>query len=142
MKVYVASSWKQTNNHADVVDALRAAGHEVYDYRNPSPGDHGCSWRQIDPAVTTMRSRWWAALHHHIAAAAYAKDMNALDDADAVVMVLPCGKSAHMELAYGVGQGKIGIILADQYRDEPELLYNMADICQDMGEVLDLLGER
>lgn len=66
-------------------------------------------------------------------------DMNALNDADAVVMVMPCGNSAHMELAHAIGAGKLGIILADTGRDEPELMYNMANICYTIDEVIDHL---
>lgn len=34
MKIYVASSWRNTY-YPSVVSALRDAGHDVYDFRNP-----------------------------------------------------------------------------------------------------------
>jgi hypothetical protein len=137
MKVYVASSWKKTTNHIEIVEALRKAGHDVFDYRY-----EGFSWSQIDPDLTKDRENWWFACRcNPIATHAFAKDMNALDDAEAVVMVLPCGKSAHMELAYAIGAGKIGIILANKERDEPELLYDMADVCESIEDVLSLLAD-
>lgn len=44
-RIYVASSWRNPIQPA-IVDALRAAGHEVYDFRNPAPGQKGlASWR-------------------------------------------------------------------------------------------------
>lgn len=36
MNIYVASSWRCARQPA-VVAALRAAGHEVYDFKNPAP---------------------------------------------------------------------------------------------------------
>lgn len=48
MNIYVASSWRCARQPA-VVAALRAAGHEVYDFKNPAPGNTGFGWRQIRP---------------------------------------------------------------------------------------------
>ena len=47
-KIYVASSWRNPY-FADVVSCLRAAGHEVYDFRNPPHGGHGFKWAEIAP---------------------------------------------------------------------------------------------
>ena len=48
MKLYVASSWRNLNQPT-VVELLRKCGHEVYDFRNPAPGDNGFHWEEIDP---------------------------------------------------------------------------------------------
>lgn len=47
-KIYVASSWRNTY-YPSVVESLQAAGHEVYDFRNPPQGGHGFHWTAIDP---------------------------------------------------------------------------------------------
>lgn len=55
-RIYVASSWRNVYQPA-VVDALRALpGCEVYDFRNPAPGDSGFAWSDIDvyPAGTVF----------------------------------------------------------------------------------------
>ena len=80
MKVYVASSWRNEAAHRVAVDTLRAAGHEVYDFRNPEPGDHGFSWRQIDddPAWLTDPVRFRAGLQNPIAQRGFGLDMAAL----------------------------------------------------------------
>ena len=36
-KIYVASSWRNPHQPA-IVEELRVAGHEVYDFRNPPGG--------------------------------------------------------------------------------------------------------
>ena len=45
-RVYVASFWRNTLQ-PDVVSALRQDGHEVYDFKNPAPGEKGFSWSEI-----------------------------------------------------------------------------------------------
>lgn len=123
MKIYVASSWR--NNHQqDVVRALRAHGHDVYDYRNPAPGDHGFAWSEIDPDWKSWTpERMIAALNHPASERGFANDMYALESCDACVLVGPCGRSAHLELGYAVGAGKHTAVLLAQ--EEPELMYKM-----------------
>lgn len=125
MRIYVASSWRNEARQQATVRALRSLGHDVYDFRNPSPGDHGFSWRQCaspeqlkDPA--RFRNE---VLSHPIAQAGFAKDMGALSSADATVLVLPCGRSAHLELGWAAGHGQHTIVLLDDPISEPELMY-------------------
>ena len=47
-RIYLASSWRNMQQPA-LVAWLRDIGHEVYDFRNPGPGDNGFSWKSIDP---------------------------------------------------------------------------------------------
>ena len=65
MKVYVASSWRRTERHDEIVTALRAAGHEVYDYRKPhfGPGERGVGfhWSEVDPGWEA----WTADQYRH-----------------------------------------------------------------------------
>ena len=63
----------------------------------------------------------------------------ALDWADAGVLLLPCGRSAHLELGYLIGQGKpTSILLTD---GEPELMYSLASrLCCDTNELLEWSG--
>ena len=48
MKLYVASSWRNEARYREVLLALREAGHECYDFRNPHPGNNGFQWSEID----------------------------------------------------------------------------------------------
>ena len=47
MRIYVASSWRNLIQ-PDVVVMLRNLGHNVYDFKNPGPGNSGFQWAQID----------------------------------------------------------------------------------------------
>lgn len=60
--------------------------------------------------------------------------------ADTCVLLLPCGRSAHIEAGYFVGAGKRLIILLAN-GCEPELMYKMTPhICTNMEEVLEVLA--
>lgn len=127
MKIYVASSWRNAV-HPAVVLALRGAGHEVYDFRNPGEAP-GFSWDQVGGTPFSRSEtidRYMTMLRHPRAEQGYAIDMAALMAADVVVLALPCGKSAHLELGYAVGTGKATAILLEE-PVEPDLMYKMVD---------------
>jgi hypothetical protein len=139
VRIYVASSWRNARQPS-VVTALRDAGHEVYDFRNPRPGDVGFAWAQIDPNWQAWSPEAFrAALSDPIASDGFRSDFDAMKWADACVLVMPCGRSAHLEAGYFVGAGKPLVILLSD--GEPELMYSMATaICTSEGEVLDSLS--
>lgn len=139
-RVYLASSWRNELQPI-VLRALRGAGHEVYDFRNPPSGVPGFAWSEIDPNWKD----WTAAEYrkhlttHPIAARGYMSDLRGMEWADTCVLLLPCGRSAHLEAGWFCGRGKRCLILT-QDGEEPELMALMAtDICTSLQEVLDKL---
>lgn len=52
-------------------------------------------------------------------------DRDALHWCDTCVLVLPCGRSAHLEAGYAAGQGKRTIFMLSQDKFEPELMYRL-----------------
>lgn len=138
MNIYVASSWRN-NKQPDVVRALREAGHSVYDFKNPAPGEHGFTWSEIDPDWKNWTpEKYIAALENQIAEHGFGRDFSAMQWAHACVLVLPSGRSAHIEAGWFVGAGKPLVILVEKM--EPELMYKMADaVCVSIGEVIALL---
>ena len=139
MKLYVASSWRSPDQPG-VVERLRSWGHEVYDFRNPKPGEHGFHWSAIDPDWRSWNTEDHVrALQHRLAVEGYADDYNAMLWADACVLVLPCGRSAHLEAGWFRGQGKAVFALLGR-RQEPELMYAMFNaIVQKVGELEPLI---
>jgi nucleoside 2-deoxyribosyltransferase len=144
MKVYVASSWRNTRQ-PQVVRELRSAGFEVYDFREPSPGNHGFSWHEIDPSIprgpadlTLSAEAIVRMLDHNAARDGFRLDLGALEWCDALVLVLPCGRSAHLEAGWAVGAGKLTVgLMAD---GEPDLMWKMLDhLCVDVPTVVDAL---
>ena len=123
-RIYVASSWKNGRQPL-IVETLRLAGHEVYDFRNPAPGNTGFSWSSIDPNWESWTSEEFVkALDHPAALDGFRHDKDAMNWADTCVLVLPCGKSAHLEAGYMAAQGKrVLVLLMDD--SQPELMYRL-----------------
>jgi hypothetical protein len=144
VKIYVASSWRNGLQQT-VVKQLKAAGYDVYDFRNPGPGQQGFfGWHLVDPNWSDWQmSQYKQALAHPIAQAAFNRDLYALLQCDVCVMVAPCGKSAHLELGYAAGLDKYTIILdTSLHQPEPELMWNFADaICTTMRHLDEKLKE-
>lgn len=130
MKIYVASSWRNQHQQ-NVVCMLREHGHDVYDFRYPFRGGNGFHWSEIDPEWQTWGPfDFIDGLRHELAEDGFANDFDAMKLADACVLVLPCGRSAHLEAGWFAGAGKpCWIMLEDPaaaVRLEPELMYKMA----------------
>jgi hypothetical protein len=127
MKIYVASSWRNTYQQS-VVKLLRHLGHDVYDFRNPAPGNYGFAWSSIDPNWKSWTPDVYRkALKNPIAKDGYALDSDAIRWCDAGVLVLPSGRSASFELGHIMGQGKPGFVYMPE-PCEPELMYAEASI--------------
>lgn len=139
-RIYVASSWRNPAQ-AGIVEALRADGHMVYDFKNPRPGDNGFAWSEIDPNWQNWKAHEYiAALDHPLAKAGFASDFNAMKWADTFLLVLPCGRSAHLELGWACGQGKQTLVLT-QDGQEPELMAKMCDhICASLDDARMILS--
>lgn len=141
MNIYVASSWRNAMQ-PQVVRALREAGHEVYDFRQPDERgvEGGFSWREIDPDWQSWSpAKFRELVHHPIASVGFYRDFEAMQKADACVLVMPCGRSAHLELGWCAGARKRTLILLTH--GEPELMYRIADrLCLSIAEVIDALG--
>jgi nucleoside 2-deoxyribosyltransferase len=145
VKIYVASSWRNTIQPR-VVQALREQGFDVYDFKNPEPENEGFHWSEIDPHYKHWTPEAFGkALAHPIAESGFSLDMKALKECDVCVLVLPCGRSAHLEAGYAIGAGKPTIILLPNKNvpgaAEPELMYKMAaHICFDIQEIVQFLS--
>ena len=138
MNLYVASSWRN-NRQPGVVRLLRRHGHDVYDFKNPPHGNGGFVWSDIDRNWKHWTNEEYReALNDPIARAGFKSDFDAMQWADACVMVLPCGRSAHLECGWFAGEGKPTAILMAEM--EPELMVLMCDaICLNAMEVIEWL---
>lgn len=134
MNIYVASSWRNAHQPS-VVAALRTLGHAVYDdFRHPSEGgpvdrmagllDDGFRWSDIDPHWQTWDPENFRRLliGHALAHDGFNQDMAALKWCDTCVLVLPSGRSAHLEAGWAAGAARRLIILL-LGELEPELMY-------------------
>jgi hypothetical protein len=129
LRIYVASSWRN-EIQPSIVTRFRQEGFEVYDFKNP-PDRTGFGWHRIDPDWPTWsNSEFLRALEHPLSVAGFRSDADALRACDACVLVMPCGRSAHLELGWAIGAGKWSAILLTQ-QAEPELMVKLADLVTD-----------
>ena len=140
-KIYVASSWRN-EFYPSVVETLRKAGHEVYDFRHPPSGDRGFKWSNVDADYMEWTPQEYRdRLHDPKAERQFANDIEAMESCDTCVIVLPCGRSAHTEAGWFAGKGKT-VVAYIPIRQEPELMYKLftAIACTEE-ELLRLLDE-
>ena len=136
---YVASSWRNPL-HTAVCAALRSVDLDHYDFKD-SEGFH---WSEVMPSYLPgvqnqhiPMEEYLEALQHLRAQAGFARDWEAMQAADTFILVLPAGRSAHLELGWAMGQDKhTAILLEDPI--VPDLMYKMADYLAP--SLLDLLG--
>lgn len=140
-KIYVATSWRNKYFPA-VVEALRAKGHEVYDFRNPPHGGNGFHWTDIDEkALEWSFDEYSEGLHHPKAERQFKADLEALEWADTCVLVLPSGRSAHTEAGWMAGAGRRVFVYIPEMQ-EPELMYKLFDgVAGSMEDLLEAIGQ-
>lgn len=153
LRVYLASSWRNPY-YPHVLGRLREVPKtDVYDFRNPAPGNTGFSWRQIDPNWERWDfERMNAALSHPAAQSGFAYDADALRWCDVLILLLPSGRSAALEAGWAAGSGKrtcvlfpgtwtreltilaapgVAITGAEPPAIEPELMHKLLDVRTD-----------
>lgn len=136
--LYVASSWRNPY-YDDVLTFLHEENIPYYNFKNPAPGNPGFHWSKIDSKWQEWGSRDYRhALHHPLSSQGFRRDMDALMACTQLLLVLPCGRSAHLELGYAIGVGKKTIIYyPDTEQLEPELMYKAATyLCLTLSEIL------
>lgn len=133
--VYVASSWRN-DVQPEVCSALFLRGVPHYDFKRPNGDPDGFHWSQVmdnyqrgGEAVGQKApvDEYIRALQHPRAIEGFHKDWDAMQRADTCVLILPCNRSAHLELGWFVGQGRRTAILLDGDFVTPELMYKMVD---------------
>lgn len=135
-KIYIASSWKNYKDIRQLATFLRIWGHEVFDFTDPDYRPEHFDKFSFGPTVfdaSELGPReeidWIEFLDAEQTKRAYKADKAGLDWADTVVLVLPAGRSAHLEAGYGAGKGKRLIIFGELPRGEFDVMYHLADRC-------------
>lgn len=125
--IYVASSW-HNDYQPGLVSILCGLGHAVYDFRNP-PNGSGFHWSEVagEGWLESGPGDYLDYINHPRCDEGFASDFDALQWADTCILVLPCGRSAHLELGWAVGAGKRTAIVLNDKGFEPELMYKMVD---------------
>ncbi|KKK86420.1 hypothetical protein LCGC14_2763450, partial [marine sediment metagenome] len=121
-KLYLIGSLR--NPEVPVVsESIRALGFDVFDDWHAAGELADTAWRDYE---LTRGHTYAEALRGYAARHVFDFDMGHLNAADAAVLLLPAGKSGHMELGYVLGQGKPGYILFPEVPDRWDVLYQLA----------------
>lgn len=112
--------------NVEVFDDWFAAGHEADEWWQKYEIDKGKNYKE--------------ALNGYAADHVYSYDKYHLDRADVGVLVLPAGKSGHLELGYLVGKGKQCYILLPEKVERWDVMYKFATkVCFTEDELLNEL---
>lgn len=66
------------------------------------------------------------AMKDHAVQHVFEFDKKHIDRAETVIMVMPAGKSGHLELGYALGRGKKGYILFNEEPERFDVMHNFA----------------
>jgi hypothetical protein len=121
-KVYIGGSLSNANI-VTVTALLETAGICAFsEWYTPGP-EADVLWRNYEMA---LGHDYRTALKRPAAVNTFNFDKRHIDECDAFVMVLPCGKSAHMELGYAIGSRKPGFILMENEPERWDVMYGFA----------------
>jgi len=136
-KIYIIGSLRNSKI-PQVARCLRGDGHTVFDdWFSPGPQCDD-EWQKYE----SERGRSYKeALEGYHAEHQFAFDLKHIREAEVGVLVLPAGKSGHMELGYMIGRGQRGYILLEEA--EPtryDLMYKFAHgIALDLEELKEMV---
>lgn len=121
MKIYLIGSLRNPEI-PNIAKTMRQAGLNVFDdWFAPGP-EADDFWRTYEQG---RGHTYLEALDGYAAKHIFEFDKHHIDTSDVGVLVLPCGKSAHLELGYMRGKGKRGYILLDEV-DRWDVMYQFA----------------
>ncbi len=119
---------------------LRDFGFDVFDDWYAAGPEADDKWREYE----RNRGRSYEdALKGYAAQHVFQYDRSHLDRCEAAILVLPAGRSGHLELGYFIGQGKPGYILLDGEYDRWDVMYAFATgVFRDVHDIIADMIER
>ena len=128
MKIYIATSWRMENTAVLLAKRLREEGFKVDCFCEDRAGRCVFHWSELaDKKEDIKNYDAKSFIDNPKVQRAFKEDKKWLDWADACVLLLPSGKSAHLEAGYAKGQGKKLYVLGGFIKGEFDVMYNFAD---------------
>lgn len=120
--IYLIGALKN-DNVPILANDLRKIGFDVFDdWFTPGP-EADSYWQKYSIGRGQSYSE---AIKGYAAQHIFEFDKHHLDRCDAAVMLMPAGKSGHIELGYTLGRGKPGYILFDKEPERYDVMYAFA----------------
>lgn len=108
----------------EISNKLRKAGYDIF-------ADWFAAGKDADDHLRDYEKsqgrNFQQALDGYVVNHIFEFDKKHIERADAVVLVLPAGKSGHLELGWALGRGKRGYILLNGEPDRIDVMYRFAD---------------
>lgn len=112
--VPLAAELMRQHHSFEVFDDWYGTGHEADDH-----------WQRYENG---RKRSYREALAGHAAQHIFHFDKKHIEAADAAILMLPAGKSGHLELGYARGLGKCSVILLDGEPERFDVMYNFAHL--------------
>ena len=136
-RIYLAGSWKNSESILMLRDILKAEGHEVDCFASTDTGRTSFNWSELTAGLGCQTREEAEAklagmdaidlLSFDRVIKAFREDRKYLDWCDTCILVLPSGKSAHLEAGYAKGSGKDLFIFGEFLKGERDVMYGFAD---------------
>lgn len=115
-----------------IAKELRKLGFIVFDdWFSPGP-EADEFWRKYEQV---RGSTYKQALSNFAATHVFEFDKHHIDQSDIGVLIMPAGKSGHLELGYMIGQGKPGFIFFEEEPERWDVMHQFGTICVSMKEL-------
>ena len=122
-RIYLIGSLRNAKV-AELGNLLRKEGFDIFDDWHAAGPEADDFWQKYEIA---KGNNFRQALAGAAAQNVFAFDKRNLDASDAVVMVMPAGKSGHLELGYMAGKGKKTCIFMNGEPERFDVMYLFAD---------------
>jgi nucleoside 2-deoxyribosyltransferase len=140
-KIYIAGSWSNAEEVKAMDLILRGAGHEVFNFTDGS-SHYALNMQEFtDGGGEPKKMDQFDVMTFAPAMQVFESDKAGLDWADTVLLLLPSGRSAHLEAGYKVGQGGDLFIVGDFPAGEWDVMYQWANEIYRKNEMTRLLKD-
>jgi len=142
MKIYIASSWKNEFQVKALAKMLRNDGHEVDAFCEKHKGRYVFHFSELGD-MTFINAITF--LQDERSQKAFKEDKKWIDWAETIILLLPAGKSSHLEAGYAKGQGKKLYIVGSFPDGEFDVMYGFADgliKIEELSKLFNLLRRR
>lgn len=128
MKIYIASSWKNQEAVLWLANSLENFGFEVDAFCRSTDKRYAFHWSEmVDDEIELKQYDALSFLSDARVQRAFNEDKKWLDWADTVIMLMPCGRSSHLEGGYAKGSGKNLFLYGEFRKGEFDVMYALAD---------------
>lgn len=125
---FIAARWRNKEAVLDLTQKIREKGKTVYCFVEGDGTDYELKTKEESHDPETFMHHFESIPNWQNSSAVkeiFDLDMNALKDSESLILLLPAGKSAHIEAGAAYGMGKKCIVIGEQ--KETESLYLIFD---------------